>query len=349
MISMGILVIGMPDAQSPESGPRSIDLPPSLFLGSALFTTCGMLVLGNEYFRRGFRAHFWDHAPPKPLVYIFDPCDPVWPFLLSAVLVCVAVRAYRASKRPKRSVIVDVGVGVGVVVALIVIQGSFELAIKSSFDYQVETRHEPVVAGWVGQAVSARHLASVLPDSWIRSASAVMSGSAAPSGWCWKQLWLVLAACVLWEQADIRDRRGRVWTYAIGALAFLWTAYGRVELGRHSLFDVGMSLGMATYLFWTVGYLVLGAMRRIDAYTRRRWFSELAAYSVLYLLLPFYYARDPQWYVLLWGALVVAMWLVSLLGDDSRSTKQAGATSGGALLGRAELARQEDGADRSSP
>ncbi|TKJ29448.1 MAG: hypothetical protein CEE40_08555 [Chloroflexi bacterium B3_Chlor] len=152
------------------------------------------------------------------------------------------------------------------------------------------------------------------------NASDSNDGDGAPSGYVLRQWYLLLLLVVVTEQLLRRrhDDRSRLWiraiAYGLSFLTLLYVAFSRVYRLHHTMFDVGIAIGLGTLTFWLVALLPGAILHR-----NKKLITELGGSAFAYLFLFFFYSQSSYRWVV--GALVIFLVLaiVYLLADRGRS------------------------------
>jgi hypothetical protein len=115
----------------------------------------------------------------------------------------------------------------------------------------------------------------------------------APSGFCLRQLWLLLVFVLFYEQLleGSRDPKKnmvkRVTFYGVGILIFCFIAYSRVFRQFHSFFDIGITIGLGTFFFWLAVVLPHSFV-----YKKVRHLADIIGVSFAYIPLFFFYSHS---------------------------------------------------------
>jgi hypothetical protein len=136
-------------------------------------------------------------------------------------------------------------------------------------------------------------------------------GTSAPSGFALRQTWILLFFLLLKNQkrvAELFSRRFLVSHQAAHWCIFVLVLAGRVYRGRHSLFDVGTSIGIGTLLFWFF-ILISRILIWRDQKVKRLMVGFLPPLGTFGIAIMFY-AQETKWWLFVFIAMIL---IISLL------------------------------------
>lgn len=305
-------------------------IPEAFFYLTIAVSLCSMIALGAQ----GIRAAPLPHSPF--LDWLTYTVDTLFVQVLLAFAVSCAIglliflevsarlchlpiwQRVRSSRVPRiltAAVLLAVCIAAGAAFVLLLMGVEFDLErrfFKPSFfvarpdDALPDPPFTTLLEGWLGADTGEK------PEF----------GSGAPSGYVLRQWWLFMLVVVVTEQLVRRahDDRLRAWyrllVYGVVVLSVVYVALSRVYRMHHTLFDVGIAIGLGTFVFWLVA-VVPGAILNRD----RRYITELGGSAFAYLFLFFFYSESSYRWVI--GALVVFAFLalVYLLAERRESRR----------------------------
>lgn len=132
---------------------------------------------------------------------------------------------------------------------------------------------------------------------------------AAPAGYCLRQLFIMNLALLLIEQPEMEKRFGgsvRVGVHAFFVLCVIGISVLRVYRGIHTPFDIGLSFGVGTILFWFFGVVICSVVGdRKNAHYLGDMPNPLLAFGAVI----YFYSQDTTpWIIALIG-------MIALLGS----------------------------------
>jgi len=147
---------------------------------------------------------------------------------------------------------------------------------------------------------------------------------ATPSGFAVRQTVILLFFMLLAHQEQFKDKFPRtrpIW-YVLQLVFFFAVLSQRVYLNRHTLFDIGIGIGIATILFWFFVVCLTFLFRRSEINKKYigTFIAPLGAYSIAI----YFYSQETRWFML--STLAMVLFLAGLY--NLRVTPQPRPTGG---------------------
>jgi hypothetical protein len=277
---------------------------------SLLAGLLGMAALGNKYFhsRQFGRAHALDVA-----TYWLDPflCQLICMVLVAWLLVRFWLMRSVPGRRPSLWI-----QALCLVMIVFVVEIVLEtLVLKPTFHYARPPN--PLGEPWLASAV--RHVQAAFMG---RSGNSTGSNeTSCPSGYALRQFWYLLLtfSCLRLRRPPTEQSVEEMcpaetvqvepmvplagqnaWALALLLALSAFVLFSRVYRREHTLFDIGVTMGVASYSYWLV-YSVVAVV--VHGTSHKVVLTDMGAASLLFLPIFFFYSGSAIWSVA--GILVI--------------------------------------------
>lgn len=122
-------------------------------------------------------------------------------------------------------------------------------------------------------------------------------GTAAPSGFALRQMFLVLPFLILSQQEkwkSVFSTKATFVLYFLNILFFILVPLLRIYRGRHTLFDVGISIGIGTFIFWFFIIIIQSLVKKREA----GYLEDLTGFSLIYIFSILFYCHNTTYWLL---------------------------------------------------
>jgi hypothetical protein len=140
--------------------------------------------------------------------------------------------------------------------------------------------------------------------------------SATPSGSILSQIFMIYLGIAYfrgfrhWKREfPAEDLAGhKIERLCLGLLIFTFfvLAFTRIYRGFHTVFDVAITVGVATYLFWLMFYVIARYLSRVHPAAPK----ALASTTIINIPLFLFYSQDAHWWI---GIFVAVIWILGIV------------------------------------
>jgi len=157
-----------------------------------------------------------------------------------------------------------------------------------------------------------------MPEPWLTNfmfshifTHATRKGTATPSGYAFRQTFILLMFLLLTQQKNWKNIMGigRMFIntssiiYALNFTFLILVSLSRVYRGTHYLFDIGIGIGLGTFLFWVLTAFVCFLAHREK---QREFLRDLSFHSITYTVTMLFFSQETvYWLGISWFFLVV--------------------------------------------
>lgn len=148
-------------------------------------------------------------------------------------------------------------------------------------------------------------------------------GTSAPSGFAMRQMFMILPFLLLSQQKkwnDVFSTKATFLLYFFNISFLISIPLLRIYRGRHTLFDVGISVGVGTFIFWLVAIIIYSLAKE----RRKDYLEEFTGFSLIYLFSIFFYCHRATYWLLFCFLAVLFLGVIYFLPQKSQqiSTKK---------------------------
>lgn len=117
-------------------------------------------------------------------------------------------------------------------------------------------------------------------------------GTSAPSGFVLRQMFLILPFLLLSQQEKwkhVFSGRATFLLYFFNILFLISIPLLRMYRGRHIPFDVGIAVGIGTFIFWLFVIIIYSLVKKKE---NAEYLESFAGFSLIYIFAIFFYTRS---------------------------------------------------------
>lgn len=216
---------------------RSVVFPTALMFNSMFVSLCLMVILTLEYFA-AFRPAISKYSEVQVFV-LFNIDVLLWQSLSLLLLIFIA---YQTFSKHLSDIKTLTAVASYCVLVILIITALEVYVLKPTFKYNRPTT--PIVEPVYTEFLS----------SWLRQLFRISSdsvGTSTPSGYALRQTVIFLATLFVYAQK--RVKKHIAWIVIVtSAIITIFVCAQRVFILSHTVFDLGISIGLGTLIFWIV-------------------------------------------------------------------------------------------------